>query len=668
MQQTQPLSLLLGDSASHLQQQQHQQQVHSLLEAQQELAWRLSDWGLANSLNPAAAQQGSGLGFSNVGGSSGGMLVAASQAAVGSMTSSGPGQQGQGFHAAVSAALTALQQRDYEGFSVHVTSAQQGCVLKLAGSSTQSAAAVNPLLVQLQMLQMLSSGLAVAKRLPAAAAVVGPAAADLQQQGAQEILEQLLPPCATHRAGRSAPESAIKLSGSSFQLSDQLLSLQAALTKALHRPDALLATLEATMSIARKAGQVNFAAAALQQLQESLHQAVLGARLSAQGLPAALGFALPGAAGGAGSTRQGLQLPGWMQQAVASDAGWALEAVKVRWLQGQHQTALNELQGLAAGLQTQLQGMYSSITAASRPHGQQQTPEQRQAHDRLRSVACAHMQARMLLGKWLAAGEGNTCNIQSAMEHLQSASRLAPEHVRKTGEQPSQQMQALHSRVCYQLATCADQHYQMLDVQLSSPEFQKQQQLLQKKEQDLQQLRHAYDAARNWQRLPTAKQASARVSAAQVQRRYVESERQTNLDKRAMEQLQEAHSTYLSLALTAYKDCIQSGDRYDLEVVYRMCGLWFKHSDSSAANEVMAQIFPTVPTAKFVLLVYQMASRMDNTDSRFQVSMETTSGGCSWASTLATCFVHADVLASCTPAVHVEVLAYRCCRAWFASG
>jgi ataxia telangiectasia mutated family protein len=374
------------------------------------------------------------------------------------------------------------------------------------------------------------------------------------------------------------------------------------------------------MSIARKAGQVNFAAAALQQLQESLHQAVLGARLSAQGLPAALGFALPGGPGSAGKQ---LDLPAWMQQAVAADAGWALEAVKVRWLQGQHQTALSELQSLAAGLQTQLEGMYSSTTAANRPRGQQQTPEQRQAFNRLHSVACAHMQARMLLGKWLAAGEGSTCNIQSAMSHLQSASRLAPEHVRKTGEQPSQQMQALHSRVCYQLAVCADQHYQVLDVQLASPEFQKQQQLLQKKEQDLQQLKHAYEAAKNWQRLPAAKQASARTSAMAVNRRYVESERSTNLDKRAIEQLQEAHATYLSLAMTAYKDCIQSGDRYDLEVVYRMCGMWFKHSDSTAVNEVMAKTFPLVPTAKFVPLVYQMASRMDNTDSRFQVGINT---------------------------------------------
>jgi hypothetical protein len=50
-----------------------------------------------------------------------------------------------------------------------------------------------------------------------------------------------------------------------------------------------------------------------------------------------------------------------------------------------------------------------------------------------------------------------------------------------------------------------------------------------------------------------------------------------------------------------------------------MCGLWFRHSNDNTVNKVMQQTFEQVPTAKFVPLVYQIASRMDNTQSPFQV-------------------------------------------------
>lgn len=53
-----------------------------------------------------------------------------------------------------------------------------------------------------------------------------------------------------------------------------------------------------------------------------------------------------------------------------------------------------------------------------------------------------------------------------------------------------------------------------------------------------------------------------------------------------------------------------------------MCGLWFTHSSEEYVNRVMERTFALVPTAKFVPLVYQIASRMDNTDSRFQVRVQ----------------------------------------------
>jgi hypothetical protein len=593
----QQAALYLGLPSSHADQarsrQLQQQQVQQLQEAQQEIAWRLSDWGFASSLNPAAAGQP---GFSAGYGPHGNVPAELTLPAT-------AGQQATGFHAAVLAALTALQQHDQEGFTAQVSSAQHDCVLRLARSSAQSAAAVNPQLVQLQMLQMLAQCLLVRKSSPAVAP------ADWPAKAAQAFLSALSP--MQIKADVMAPQAAEKLSGISFELSDQILSLQGALSKALKRPDALLATLQATMKIARRAGQVNFAAAALQQLQETLHQAVLRARAS-QGV---LGLGLPAAAVVGSSGSNGVQLPGWIQRALAAESGWPLEAVKIRWLQGQHQAAIKELKTLAVGLESQLSSMYAATEAAR----SMTIPEKHAMND----VCCALMQARMLLGKWLAAGEGSTSNIQNAMQQLQSAAGLAPALRQTNLFSVSGDMKQLHSRVCYQLAVCADQHYQMLDAQMASPEFQKQQQVLRTKEQLFEQLRSAVDATKNWARQAAAKQQSAKQAHMQVLRRYSETQRQVDLDRQAIMQLQDSRLQYLTTALGAYRDCIAAGDKHDLQAVYRMCGLWFRHSNVLAVNQVMQHTFQQVPTAKFVQLVYQIASRLDNTQTPFQVRAST---------------------------------------------
>jgi hypothetical protein len=501
-------------------------------------------------------------------------------------------------------ALTALQHRDHDGFTTHVSGAQQECVLRLARSSTQSAAVVNPLLVQLQMLQMLSKGALVAKSSQAAAPQG--AAEDWPAKAAEAFLQVL---AEEFRPEQGASSTVVKLSGVNFELSDQLLSLQAALSKVLRRPDALLATLQGTMRVSRRAGQVNFAAAALQQLQETLRQAVLGAKLSAHG-PLGLGLhaAALAAPGAAGSGSAGAQLPGWIQRAVAAESGWPLEAVKIRWLQGQHQAALKELQGL----EQQLAALFGPVIAT-------QTFSSPQARHAASNLACALMRARMQLGKWLAVGEGSTSNVQGAMQQLQAA--LAVAHAVKQHRDFSggADLNALHCSACYQLALCADQQYQVLDAQMASPEFEKQQQVLQTKQQLFEQLKSAVAATQNWARQPPAKQASAKQAYQQVVRRYAETQRQVELDRLAVSQLQDSRMQYLTAALGAYRSCIAAGDGHDLQAVYRMCGLWFRHSNDNTVNKVMQQTFEQVPTAKFVPLVYQIASRMDNTQSPFQV-------------------------------------------------
>jgi hypothetical protein len=57
-----------------------------------------------------------------------------------------------------------------------------------------------------------------------------------------------------------------------------------------------------------------------------------------------------------------------------------------------------------------------------------------------------------------------------------------------------------------------------------------------------------------------------------------------------------------------------------MQVVYRLCGLWFKLSADPNVNGALGDVFASTPSAKFVPLVYQMASRLDNSEGSFQVT------------------------------------------------
>jgi hypothetical protein len=56
-----------------------------------------------------------------------------------------------------------------------------------------------------------------------------------------------------------------------------------------------------------------------------------------------------------------------------------------------------------------------------------------------------------------------------------------------------------------------------------------------------------------------------------------------------------------------------------VQVVYRLCGLWFKLAGDPNVNGALGDVFANTPSAKFVPLVYQMASRLDSTEGSFQV-------------------------------------------------
>jgi ataxia telangiectasia mutated family protein len=69
----------------------------------------------------------------------------------------------------------------------------------------------------------------------------------------------------------------------------------------------------------------------------------------------------------------------------------------------------------------------------------------------------------------------------------------------------------------------------------------------------------------------------------------------------------------LRIALSNYRRTLQEANMYDLAVVYRITQLWFEHSHDPTVNGEVFLTFKDAPTAKFVPLTYQIASRISAT-------------------------------------------------------
>ncbi|WIA20841.1 hypothetical protein OEZ85_005192 [Tetradesmus obliquus] len=182
-------------------------------------------------------------------------------------------------------------------------------------------------------------------------------------------------------------------------------------------------------------------------------------------------------------------------------------------------------------------------------------------------------------------------------------------------------LQHLGCQVYFQLASYADQRFKEIEAQMASPEWQKQKQVLEYKEGVW---RAILQRAQELRRLPPAKQGSQTVQAEIKQlNRNAGMQRQVIADKEIVQQVEANRAACLRTALSSYRLCIATGNTHDLQVVYRLCGLWFKLSSDASVNGALGDVFSSVPSAKFVPLVYQMASRLDSSEGSFQAVLKT---------------------------------------------
>ncbi|CAI5991615.1 unnamed protein product, partial [Closterium sp. NIES-65] len=77
------------------------------------------------------------------------------------------------------------------------------------------------------------------------------------------------------------------------------------------------------------------------------------------------------------------------------------------------------------------------------------------------------------------------------------------------------------------------------------------------------------------------------------------------------------HDMYLRAALENYRNCLLAADTFNIQGVFRLTALWFMLLNDATADAVNAEMLTTiqtVPSYKFLPLVYQMASRMSERD------------------------------------------------------
>ena len=93
-----------------------------------------------------------------------------------------------------------------------------------------------------------------------------------------------------------------------------------------------------------------------------------------------------------------------------------------------------------------------------------------------------------------------------------------------------------------------------------------------------------------------------------------------DLDDQLYEGMKRARETYVQQSLQNHLLALRASDQHDISVL-RFFALWLEHVDVDAANVVASKYLPSVPVWKFVVLINQLMSRLENNDTGFQVAL-----------------------------------------------
>ncbi|XP_051142572.1 serine/threonine-protein kinase ATM isoform X2 [Andrographis paniculata] len=199
-----------------------------------------------------------------------------------------------------------------------------------------------------------------------------------------------------------------------------------------------------------------------------------------------------------------------------------------------------------------------------------------------------------LVGKWLA--ETRSSNSRTILDkYLKHAVNLA-EGYKATDKVSVEKRNQMH----FHLAHYADALFRSQEERLSSNEWQVAMRLRKHKKKELEALFKRY-------------KRMAKGDKTDYSFKIQELQKQLSIDRVEEEKLQEDRDHFLSTALKGYKQCLILGEKYDVQAVFRLVSLWFSLSTRQIVVDSMLNTVQEVQSYKFILLVYQIASRMGST-------------------------------------------------------
>ncbi|KAL4452130.1 hypothetical protein ABPG75_007792 [Micractinium tetrahymenae] len=486
------------------------------------------------------------------------------------------GGAGQGFSAdaALSAALAGLQAGSLERCRGAVSSAQRGLVAHLVTASLEGAANVNPALVQLQMLQAVSEAWELMwPTLPDLGSIGSPKKRRKQQQGRPGSEAASAAAAAVASAAGAAAaglqdgvlalwrgRAAAAGAGGRYDLQAPLQGMHQQLLHCLGAADREAELLVAGAVSARKTDHFAQATTSLYKLRSLL-------------------LAQQAAAADGGS-----EAPAWVQRMAGGDASWRVEEAKLLWAQGQQDTAVALARSLL-GARPQQQGGGSGSAAAA---------------------AMQHAYLRSLTAKWLA------CTRSDSPSTVLSLMQEAADQTLTAGQSTAAEQRATSCRVLYRLAHYADGLYRNIEAQKASPEYKTAKAVIEAKRRQIAQWTETLEGRKRRGEVKVDRKTGQIVDreSRQLALMIASTRRPVEMDEAEQRLLDERERQFLRTALANYSRCLQTGDGYDLRVVFRVVQLWLRLGADAEVNELVGEAFRSVPSFKFLPLVYQVASRM----------------------------------------------------------
>ena len=242
-----------------------------------------------------------------------------------------------------------------------------------------------------------------------------------------------------------------------------------------------------------------------------------------------------------------------------------LEEMRNLWDQGLKTIALNECKKVYNVIESQANGFISY---------------------------CHFSAASTLLGKWIASSCSESADeISKILEKSVNLAKAAYEL------KQNDESRFLLCNAHFKLAQFCDSQYRGIMKQLNSTEWLTREKLFEHTDKQLE--------------LLASKKGLKNTSNNRDLLHYkVMATRFLQEDMHQAKKFRVSKASFLTLCLTHYAETLITGDLYDIEVVFRLCQLWFQYVRDPGMNSKMGELCSKIPSHKFLCLIYQIGSRL----------------------------------------------------------